>query len=183
MKSLAIDTTKQNKDEAERWTKLFLAIYNSSNVTFYLKDLKEAVSKLPRELELILVQNFELFGANEFSKEITPQKLSEALEALSLLDAGETAYSTFAKINHLTQKQNNVILHNDYFEEWNVEIQDLNLSTRIKNALVWNGIKTLNDLFSTPYQNIVRIRNIGKKSLEEEILPLFKEHGANPLKY
>lgn len=183
MKSLAIDTTIENQKEAEKWTKLFLAIFNDKNIAFCLKDLKNAIQQLPRDLERALIQKFNLFELDEVSDNVNPEIISNALLELYLLDAGKTAYSVNAKIEHLQDLQNKVISDSSFYEEWNIDIKTLNISVRSKNGLVRSGIKTLNDLFSTRLYDLERIRNIGRKCLDEEILPLFKEYGVEPLTY
>lgn len=183
MKSLAIDTTIQNQKESEKWTNFFLAIFNDKNIAFCMEDLKRAVQKLSREHELALIQKFNLFELDEVSDNVNPEIVSEALFELYHLDAGETAYSVNAKIEYLQDLQNKAISDSTFYEEWNIDIKTLNISVRSKNGLVRSGIKTLNDLFSTRLYDLERIRNIGRKCLDEEILPLFKKYGVEPLTY
>lgn len=46
-------------------------------------------------------------------------------------------------------------------------INNLNLSTRVYNALKREGIDTINDLLNCPKEDILKFKNLGKKSLEE----------------
>ena len=183
MKSLAIDTTIENQVEAEKWTKLFLAIFNDKNLAFSLEDLKKAIQKLSREQELALIQKFNLFELDEVLDDVDPKIVSKALFELYHLDTGETAYSVNAKIEHLQDLQNKVVFNSTFYEEWNIDINTLDVSARTKNGLARSGIITLNDLFSTRLYDLERIRNIGTKSLNEEIIPLFKKYGVEPLTY
>lgn len=50
---------------------------------------------------------------------------------------------------------------------YTVPISNLNLSTRVFNALKREGIDTINDLFNCPKEEILKIKNLGKKSLDE----------------
>ena len=46
-------------------------------------------------------------------------------------------------------------------------ISKLSLSTRVYNALKREGIDTINDLFNCPKEDILKFKNLGKKSLDE----------------
>jgi len=178
MKTLAIDTNAHNEHEAERWSELFFAIYNDTERAFSLERFQAAFFKLPDQSKLTLARKFKLLGLNSNSEEISSENLQEALNELAIFDAGETAFSVNALIEYLNEMQNRVISTSSFRKEWNIDIRDLNLSTRATNALTRSGMKTLNDLFSKNYTKILNIRNLGKKSMEEEIIPLFTKYGV-----
>lgn len=178
---LAIDTNTKNENEVERWSKLFIAVYNSNNMAFCFEDLKQTFSKLPKNLQLILAERFELFEVDNSLGEINPRELHSALKILNLMDEGKDAFSVNAKIAYLQKMQQNVILTSNYHEEWDINIINLNLSARAINALSRAGITTLNDLFSHTLDSIAKIRNIGEKMMKDEILPLYKKYNAEPL--
>lgn len=179
--SLAIDTNTNNKTEAERWSKLFIAIYNSSNMAFCLEDLKKTFSQLPQNYQLILAKKFKLFEVDESLEQINRIEFYSALKMLKLMDEGKDAFSVNAKIAYLQKLQQNAIQNSNFHEEWDIEITDLNLSVRAINALSRAGIKTLNDLFSRTLDSISHIRNVGEKMIKDEILPLYKKYNAEPL--
>ena len=49
----------------------------------------------------------------------------------------------------------------------NMDIDDLGLSTRARNSLVRSGIKTVKALEGLTYYELLRLRNMGKKTAEE----------------
>lgn len=51
----------------------------------------------------------------------------------------------------------------------NIKIQDLNISVRLKNVLLQNGILFFNQLLECPNESIRNFRNAGSKTLEEAI--------------
>ncbi|MGE6370733.1 DNA-directed RNA polymerase subunit alpha C-terminal domain-containing protein [Planococcus kocurii] len=53
------------------------------------------------------------------------------------------------------------------FYHYTDSISKLNLSTRLYNALKKNKINTINDLFNCSKEDIFKIRNLGKKSIDE----------------
>lgn len=180
-KILAIDVTQNNRLEAEHYTNLFVAIYNSDSMAFCLEDLKNAIGLLPNELELALIRKFNLFEFGEtFPNEVDSQMISDALRLLLSYDEGKTAYSVPSKIAYYQTLQNNVILNNNFYSEWDIDISTLNISPRIKNALIRAKIKTLNDLFFSRLCDLKNIRNLGEQSLKE-ILLLFEEYNLEPI--
>lgn len=46
-------------------------------------------------------------------------------------------------------------------------IEELNFSIRAYNCLRRGGMKTVKDIISTPYEKLIKIRNLGKKALDE----------------
>lgn len=182
-KILAIDVTQKNRLDAEKYTNLFVAIYNSDNMAFCMEDLQNAMYLLPNELELALIRKFNLFELDEvFPNEVDSQMVSDALELLLSYDEGDTSYSVNSKIAYLQRSQSQVIFNDNLYSEWNVNINTLNISSRIKNALIRANIKTLNDLFFSRLCDLKSIRNLGEKSLKE-ILLLFEEYGVEPNTY
>ena len=49
----------------------------------------------------------------------------------------------------------------------NIKIEDLELSIRVMNALIQNDIKTVGDLVQKTRDELIRIPNFGRKSLNE----------------
>ena len=67
-------------------------------------------------------------------------------------------------LNSIIQHNAEVSVHPPRYSE---SISTLNLTTRSYNALVREGIHTINELLSYPKDNIICLPNLGKKSLEE----------------
>lgn len=65
----------------------------------------------------------------------------------------------------------------------NIKIEELKLSVRLYNCLKNTNIKTLDDLMTLEEDSLIRIRNLGKKSLEElNELRKSVNYGVIPLK-
>ena len=83
-------------------------------------------------------------------------------------------------------KKNNAIVKNDKTIVYNDEtsIDDLNLSVRAYNSLYRGGLRTLGDLREKSEEELLHIRNLGKKSFDEVIEKLkeIEEH-ENPMNY
>jgi Bacterial RNA polymerase, alpha chain C terminal domain len=58
------------------------------------------------------------------------------------------------------------------------KISELKLSARATNALTNNGVLTLEDLASKEETDLLRIQNLGRRSLSE-IVALLKKHGLH----
>lgn len=63
----------------------------------------------------------------------------------------------------------------------NTSISTTNLSVRAKNALHGAGIHTVEQLKATPFEQLKRIRNMGKKSLTEVEDFLQEDEDSQPL--
>ena len=64
-------------------------------------------------------------------------------------------------------------------QEMATPIEELELSVRSYNCLLRAGVKTVSDLASMPLDKLERVRNLGKKSLEE-VLDRLKAFGITP---
>ena len=51
-----------------------------------------------------------------------------------------------------------------------ITLEELDLSVRSYNCLKRAGINTVKDITETTYEDMLEVRNLGKKSLEEVIL-------------
>ena len=93
----------------------------------------------------------------------------EMLDALSFFETSckmmMLAYPGKLETDDPDEPDENVIL-----------IHELELSQRAKNCLLRAGYRTLDDIFETSIIDLMKIRNMGKKSLKE-IKEVCKEHG------
>ncbi len=64
--------------------------------------------------------------------------------------------------------------------DYNRSVETLSLSTRTLNGLMNTNILTLEDIYSKSDRELLRIRNFGRRSLEELNLYLIRE-GLNPI--
>ena len=73
------------------------------------------------------------------------------------------------KAKELNQLNDRVLNDSSLFRDWEVKIEDLPLSPRIKNALKHKNIFTINNLsdYGFTEKNMLAIRNIGTLSLDE----------------
>lgn len=58
-------------------------------------------------------------------------------------------------------------------------LDEMELSVRSYNILAWRGVKTLGDLSRMTRDDLMRVRNMGRKSLEE-IIAKMEEYGVKP---
>ena len=164
MNNFAIDAYQKNKKEAERFSSLFWSIYQNNEMAFSMEKLKEAIDRLPKNLQLALFQHFHLVDDAEIRGEANKEDLLSAINLLRELDGGDTAFSINSIILCLMEKQKKVTTITNYCKEWDIPI---NISVRIKTALNRNGITTLNHLFSCNAKKLQEIRNLGDKAIEE----------------
>lgn len=176
MRNFAIDASQKNKKEAEKFSSLFWSIYQNNEMAFSMEKLKEAIDRLPKNLQLALFQHFHLVDDAEIRGEANKEDLLSAINLLKELDGGDTAFSINSIILCLMEKQKEVTTLTNYCKEWDIPINTINISVRIKTALNRNGITTLNHLFSCNAKKLQEIRNLGDKAIEE-IADLFKQYG------
>lgn len=94
------------------------------------------------------------------------------LEVMALNHKLSAVYASLG----LTEKQKEAAQKAEGYEEADPEIEDLELSVRSYNCLKRRCYNRLSDFKGKTMEDLIRIRNLGRKSLEE-ILARLKEHG------
>lgn len=173
-KSLAIDAKFRELREAEKYSNMIRFVFG--NRTFLLDTLKTAmcdqISVSSFSLK-VLKSKFDLPGSHLI--EFTNEDLNLAIESLKTLNdiykfltVSEIDY-LLAKAKELNQLNDRVLNDSSLFRDWEIKIEDLPLSPRIKNALRHKNIFTINQLsdYGFTEKNMLAIRNIGTLSLDE----------------
>ncbi len=170
IKNLAIDSKFCELEEAEKYSKMIQFVFG--NKTFFLQDLKrymESDSNLDA-----LKAHFDLPGApknlkySETSLRIAADRLKVINDVYQFLTVSRID-ALLSKAQELNAKNDRVLNNSSLFRDWEVKLRDLPLSARIKNALKYKDIFTINDLsdYGFSEKNMLAIRNIGPLSLDE----------------
>jgi len=114
------------------------------------------------------------------SGELSRQVEERYLEELKLLEAvyAEKVSELRQKISELDDNSKRLEYKEsvDFMKSLELPITDLNLSVRSYNCLARAGIKTLYELCNYTYNDLIAVRNLGRKSTEEVIAKM-KEYG------
>lgn len=163
---LAIDATAQNYEEALRYSDLVRDFFGLQ--TFSLEDLKEAIDELPADESIYLYQQFKLNMNDEDEENEEFARSIQASAKQLLYELNEKYYFlTESKIEHLQDLNAKVLLNSEYISDYSLKIEDSSLSTRVKTALTRKGITTIGDLIDYRPKDLLMIRNLGKKSIQE----------------
>lgn len=168
-KSLAIDTKFSELRLAEKFSNMIRFVFG--NRTFSLHILQRAINNSFGTLTPLLTK----FNLHTSDYSYTEEDLKRSVEDLKILNESYN-FLTVTKIDALLAEAQKLNRLNDralndslLFRDWEVKIDDLPLSSRIKNALRHKQIFTINDLsdYGFSEKNILAIRNIGPLSLDE----------------
>ncbi len=108
------------------------------------------------------------------SKEERDKMLEEIKENMTIDVALEILKN--ANLERRKDKKEIELQVNEYLGV-DAEIENLEFSVRTHNCLVRAGIETVNDLLNTSYEKLLRIRNLGRKSLREIEQYIRREYG------
>ena len=125
----------------------------------YLDDCKEEISIVLFEDSVFKIK---------FTKKIDGYFISDFYEYAKYSDAVKKFNSLVLELLDSAEK-----LH----EEDDILIENLGLSIRARYCLLRAGIETLSDLSERTIIDLMKIRNLGKKSLNE-IIEVAREHGV-----
>lgn len=171
-KNLAIDAKFSELKENEKYSNMIRFVFG--NRTFSLNSLKRALPSAPVRsvyLEALLAK----FGLIQISTKYKEENLKLGIEELKTLNK-MYRFLTVSEIDYLLTKAKELNQLNDrvlndslLFRDWEVKIDDLPLSSRIKNALRHKNVFTINDLsdYGFSKKKMLEIRNIGLLSLDE----------------
>lgn len=171
-KNLAIDAKFSELKENEKYSNMIRFVFG--NRTFSMNTLKRALPSAPVRsvyLEALLAK----FGLIENSTKYKEENLKLGIEELKTLNE-VYRFLTVSKIDYLLTKAKELNQLNDrvlndssLFRDWEIKIEDLPLSPRIKNALKNKNIFTINNLsdYGFTEKNMLAIRNLGTLSLDE----------------
>ena len=138
-----------------------------------------ALSKLKRKTTLNLIVRYKFDYSSEFITEEEQKEIEKIIKDTRLSNGD--LYENLRKLNEFENKileRKNKGLINDSLEK-NIlsrEIEDLEFTARTYNCLHRAGIKTIADLVEMKVEQLMKIRNLGEKSLEE-ILTKLHEYG------
>lgn len=101
----------------------------------------------------------------KFTKSKNPQKIWETKDAYEA-----RIRSILDELNRLSEIVNSTeVLRSNDPEVLDIPLEELNLSVRSFNALRRRGVKTVRDLVSMTEEDIMNVRNFGKRSYDEII--------------
>ena len=168
-KNLAIDSTCAEIEMAQKYSNMIRFVFG--NRTFSLRALISAIDLTDLNLTPLLVK----FGIRAGTMDFTSAELNHSIADLKVLDTrykfltDTLIQSLKREVERLTRLSNNVLYSSAYFQEWEIKINDLPLSTRVKRALASHEIETLNDLSNWGFteKNLLYMRNLGKGSIAE----------------
>lgn len=117
---------------------------------------RQIVQKGLRKLYYHIQKKYRLIPINEYNK------VHAELEEL-------IAENKFLRSEIIKKYGENFEMPDVISDDFDIKIDALDLSTRSYNALTRAGIKTIKDLKSKSAEDMMSIRNFGKKSLEEVV--------------
>lgn len=167
--NLAIDAKFSELKEAEQCSNMIRFVFG--NKTFSLHLLKRAISNSFETLTPLLAK----FNLHTSDYSYTEEDLKRSVEILKILNESYN-FLTVTRINvilaeaqKLNRLNDRVLSASSLFKDWKVKIEDLPLSSRVKNALIRQDIFTINDLsdYGFTEKNMLAIRNMGTLSLDE----------------
>lgn len=118
---------------------------------------KDSVLKIEKGLEYNIEDKMKLNTIDD------SEKLNEKSNVINEVDSFESI------IKNQENSELFVLEEKDKESKSNIVIENLNLSTRSKNALLREGIECINDILNFTKEDIYMIKNLGKKSAEEII--------------
>ena len=84
----------------------------------------------------------------------------------AFLEAAKTLAAFFNQVINPKEMEEEVVLRSDSDDEASLTIEELELPTRIVNALLKVGLKTVSDLQKAGKKKISKVKNLGGKSLK-----------------
>lgn len=168
-KNLAIDAKYIQLEEAEKFSSMIRFVFGNRTFSFHI--LTKAISNSSRTITPLL-KKFDLYTSDYA---YTEEDLKQSVENLKFLNETYEFLtvtridSLLSKAKELNQLNDRVLNNSSLFRDWEVKIEDMPLSTRIKTALKWNHLYTINDLadYGFSKKKMLAIRNIGTLSLDE----------------
>ena len=150
-----------NEEKTPKTNAQISKIVGNSNITTLTHEWSKLLSERSRKINE-LFNNYEFDFSKEVQKLIFNSTSYEKFEQnFDMLDADEQE-------KYFSEKKQVLNIYNKSLD-LEISIENLELSARTYNAIARSGIKSVNNLISTPKESIKEIRNLGDSSYNELI--------------